>query len=79
MGHGDADSYYNGTLAFSFFSDDIRFRRKTNGGDNAWVSLLHSGNYNTYAPSLTGAGASGTWGINITGNAATATNSTQLG
>ena len=26
----------------------------------------------TYAPSLTGAGASGTWGINISGNAATA-------
>ena len=31
----------------------------------------------TYAP-LTGTGASGTWGISITGNAATATNSTQL-
>jgi hypothetical protein len=28
---------------------------------------------------LTGTGASGTWGISITGNAATATNSTQLG
>jgi len=30
-------------------------------------------------PSVTGAGASGTWGINITGNAATATNATTLG
>ena len=30
-------------------------------------------------PNKTGTGASGTWGINITGNAATATNSTQLG
>jgi hypothetical protein len=28
------------------------------------------------APTKTGAGASGTWGINITGNAATATNAT---
>ena len=36
--------------------------------------LLHSGNYNSYAPTLTGTGASGTWGINISGNAATATN-----
>ena len=35
--------------------------------------LLHSGNYNSYAPTLTGTGASGTWGISISGNAATAT------
>jgi hypothetical protein len=35
--------------------------------------ILHSTNFNTYAPTLTGTGASGTWGINITGNAATAT------
>jgi hypothetical protein len=33
---------------------------------------LHSGNYTSYSPSLTGSGASGTWGINITGNAGTA-------
>lgn len=31
--------------------------------------LLHTGNYSTYVPSLTGAGASGNWNINITGNA----------
>lgn len=37
-------------------------------------TLLHSGNYNSYAPTLTGTGASGTWGISISGNAATATN-----
>lgn len=35
-------------------------------------TLLHSGNYNTYSPSLTGAGASGSWGIDITGTASTA-------
>jgi len=34
---------------------------------------------NLSVPSTTGSGASGTWGISITGNAATATNSTQLG
>lgn len=38
---------------------------------NAWYTLLHSGNYTSYSPSLTGSGASGTWGISITGNAAT--------
>ena len=41
-------------------------------------TILHSGNYNSYAPTLTGTGASGTWGISITGNAATATNADTL-
>jgi hypothetical protein len=36
--------------------------------------ILNAANFNTYAPTLTGTGASGTWGINITGNAATVTN-----
>ena len=40
---------------------------------------LHSGNYTSYAPTLTGSGASGTWAISISGTAATATNATQLG
>jgi hypothetical protein len=35
--------------------------------------VLHAGNYNGYAPTLTGTGASGTWGINISGSAATLT------
>jgi hypothetical protein len=33
--------------------------------------VLRSDNFTSYAPSLTGSGASGTWGINITGNSAT--------
>lgn len=41
---------------------------------NVKYPLIHSGNYNSYAPTLTGTGASGTWGISISGNAATATN-----
>jgi hypothetical protein len=32
-------------------------------------TVLHSANYNSYAPTLTGGGASGTWGISITGSA----------
>ena len=35
--------------------------------------VLRSDNYTNYSPSLTGSGASGTWGISISGNAATAT------
>ena len=31
--------------------------------------VLHAGNYTSYSPSLTGSGASGTWGINVTGTA----------
>jgi hypothetical protein len=41
--------------------------------------VLHAGNYTSYAPSLTGSGASGTWGIAITGNAATASNISNTG
>ena len=44
-------------------------------GDNA---VLHSGNYNSYCPKLDGTGATGTWGISISGNAATATNADTL-
>jgi hypothetical protein len=56
---------------------------KTAIGNGIWTSgaisqngnqVLHAGNYTSYSPSLTGSGASGTWGINITGNAATSTN-----
>ena len=38
------------------------------------TDALTTSNYNSYVPTLTGTGASGTWGINISGNAATATN-----
>jgi hypothetical protein len=47
--------------------------------NSTWYQVLHSGNYTSYAPSLIGAGASGNWGINITGNAATATSATTAG
>jgi hypothetical protein len=42
-------------------------------------TVLHAGNYNSYAPTLTGTGASGTWNISISGNAATATSATTAG
>jgi hypothetical protein len=37
-----------------------------------WKTILDSYNYNIYAPTKTGGGASGTWGISITGKATTA-------
>ena len=51
----------------------IALRGKNNGTWQAWRTVLDSGNYNNYSPTKTGTGASGSWGISITGNAATAT------
>ena len=52
------------------FNNDGIFRRQ---GDTTtwgnWYKLLDSSNYNSYSPSLTGTGASGTWGISISGTA----------
>jgi len=39
-------------------------------GGGSEYTVLHSGNYNSYTPTLTGTGASGTWGISISGSAA---------
>lgn len=62
-------------------STTLEYRQNDNGGTNAtwnsWYSLLSSGNYTDYTVTKTGSGASGTWGIGISGNAATATKATQ--
>ena len=58
----------------SFGSGAIGVRQSTsNTAWAGWQTLLTSTNSTNWAPSLTGAGASGTWGIDIGGNAATAT------
>ena len=76
------------TFASSGFSGEIYINYRTAGGTNGNITnyifgngkggelgtAIHSGNYNSYAPTLTGTGASGTWNISISGNAATATN-----
>jgi hypothetical protein len=40
--------------------------------------VLTAGNYTSYAPTLTGGGASGTWGISITGSAGSAGSSSSV-
>jgi hypothetical protein len=53
----------------------VRFGNYDVSSGNSWTSwktLLASDNYNSYAPTLTGGGASGTWAINITGSAGSA-------
>ena len=70
----------------------LRTRNVQGGNYGAWVTYLNSSNFNSYSPTLTGTGASGTWSINVTGtayskaesalnvnSALTANNSTNLG
>ena len=51
----------------------IAVRGKNNGTWKAWRKVLDSSNYTDYTVTKTGTGASGTWGIGISGNATTAT------
>jgi hypothetical protein len=62
-----------GTDTYTWVSEDLRGLRVPNSISVSGNTVLHAANYNSYAPSLTGAGASGTWGISITGNAGSAT------
>jgi hypothetical protein len=61
--------------AYSSGGNDFRIRTRNDDAStwNAWRTIITDGNYNSYAPTLTGTGASGTWGISVTGNAATIT------
>lgn len=52
----------------------IRFYNASTWSD--WEKFLTSANYTDYTVTKTGTGASGTWGISISGNAATATSAT---
>lgn len=52
-----------------FRTGQIATRGKNSGTWQAWRVQLDSGNFSSYSPSLTGSGASGTWGISITGTA----------
>ena len=59
----------------------MKIRNRTSSAWNPWRQVLTEYNYNNYAPTKTGVGASGTWGIHITGSAATLkiNNSASLG
>jgi len=57
-------------VAYGLEGNDLRMRGRYSGTWTSWVQFLNSSNYNSYAPTLTGTGASGTWNINISGSAA---------
>ncbi len=69
----DSNSRYNIQLGANI-GGNLRYRSTNINGAASWATMLSDANYNSYSPTLTGGGASGTWGINITGNAASATN-----
>lgn len=50
--------------------------KKTTSWDQSWRTILDSSNYTSYTVTKTGSGASGTWGISISGNAATSSKCT---
>lgn len=68
---------YSTSWKHNIFGDyrtgQLAVRGKNSGTWQAWRTVLDSGNYSSYSPSLTGTGASGTWNIAITGNAVSAT------
>ena len=72
--HSNANGYYT-DLAIPFNDVSMYYKRITHGAVNngGWVKMLDALNYNNYAPTKTGGGASGTWGISVSGNASTAT------
>jgi hypothetical protein len=47
----------------------IVVRGKNSGSWTSWRTVLDSSNYTSYAPGLTGSGASGTWSISVSGSA----------
>ena len=73
----DNNSGYNAQLCVNNTTGRINMRGQSAGKWSDWLTVLDSANFNSYAPTKTGAGASGTWGINISGNAASATTATK--
>ena len=65
--------WHNNNAGWQFLWENGVAMVSTNAyGGGTLHTVLHTGNFNSYAPTLTGGGASGSWGISITGNAATA-------
>lgn len=68
---------YDGQLFMSASDNpELQMRGQKAGVYGSWKTVLSSNNYTDYVPKKDGTGASGTWDIDITGNAATATKAT---
>ena len=70
--------YDNSEVSNPAVSEMLFYTSNGSGYTPAWTRVLTNRNYTKYTVTKTGGGASGTWGISITGNAATATTAQYL-
>lgn len=70
--------YNNSGVSNPAVNEMLFYTSNGSGYTSAWTRVLTHRNYTNYTVTKTGGGASGTWGISITGNAATATTSNVL-
>lgn len=68
----DNNGGYDAQLCVNNSTGRINMRGQSAGKWSDWLTVLDSANFNSYTPTKTGGGASGTWGINISGTANTA-------
>lgn len=70
------DIWYNHQCSAN--KDGLWYRSGYGTDQKAWARLLDSNNYTNWTPTKTGGGASGTWGINISGTATNANNASLI-
>lgn len=70
--------YNNSGVSNPAVNEMLFYTSNGSGNTSAWTRVLTHRNYTNYTVTKTGGGASGTWGISITGNAATATTAQYL-
>ena len=71
-GYADSSGGQENALLFSKNTSSVYHSQYAFGSTTTWGTMykfLDSGNYKNYVPSLSGEGATGTWGINISGTA----------
>jgi hypothetical protein len=66
-GAGDGGQFWQ-----DYVTNNLYLRQRWGGTYGSWLTILSASNYNSYAPTLTGTGASGSWGISVTGSATAA-------
>ena len=79
MRHSNGANQWGRQTAYGWEDNALEtyVRNITAGTWSGWTRMMTSSNIGGFAPSLTGTGASGTWGINVTGNSATTTLATK--
>lgn len=70
--------YNNSGVSNPAVNEMLFYTSNGSGYTSAWTRVLTHRNYTNYTVTKTGGGARGTWGISITGNAATATTAQYL-